>query len=194
MTVTRNSIRWWHIVVALMLVAALDIYELLVTIPALAASAGQPIFDVRVNGYGPGEAIALLTALGPEGRWYYLIRHTSADTALALVEAAAIALIILRATRPDARFAVHVPRRWRLVMLTAPVVTLALDLAENALVAHMLIAPSPAALQVAIASTITQAKWAGYAMSIALAIVLPLAALRNGWRSGPDQSEQPAPS
>jgi len=194
MTDTRNSIRWGHIFVALMLVAALDIYELLVSIPSLAATAGQPIFDMRVNGYGTGEAVALLSALGSDGRWYYLSRHTTADTALALVEAGAIALIILRATRPGARFAVHAPRRWRLAMMAAPVLTLALDLAENALVAHMLITPPPGALQVAIASTITQAKWGGYALSIALAVVLPLAALRNGRRSRPDQSQQPAPS
>ncbi len=194
MTHTQNSIRWWHIVVALLLVAALDIYELLVTIPSLAAMAGQPIFDVRVNGYGTGEAIALLTTMGADGRWFYLLRHTTADSLLALVEAAAIALIILRATRPGARFAVPAPRRWRLAMLAAPVLTLALDLAENALVAHMLITPSPGAWQVAIASIITQTKWAGYALSIALAVVLPMAALRKGPRSRPDQSQQPAPS
>jgi len=190
----ENSIRWWHIGLALMLVAALDIYELLVTIPALAAAAGQPIFDLRVNGYGPGEAVALLTALGPDGRWYYLTRHTTADTALALVEAAAIALIILRATRPGARFAVHAPRRWRFALLAAPALTLVFDLAENALVARMLTTPTPDNLQVAIASTITQAKWAGYALSIALAVVLPLAALRRGWRRTKAQPQQPAPT
>jgi len=190
----RARICWQHIALAAAIVALLDVYEIACTVPALMELTGAPIFDMRFGGYTRAEAIVYLTALGADGRWFYVTRHVPADTALALVEAAAIALIILRATRPGARFAVHAPSRWRWAMLAAPVVTLTVDLAENALVADMLIAPSPGALQVAMASTITQAKWAGYALSIALAVVLPLAALRRGWRSCPDQSQDPAPS
>ncbi|MFP4538661.1 MAG: hypothetical protein ACLFPA_10200 [Dichotomicrobium sp.] len=189
----RWGIRWWHIAAALALTALLDLYELAVTIPELAEFADGPIFDTRVGGYSSGEAVRLLTALGSEGRWYYLTRHLTADTVLALIEAAAIILIILRVTRPGARFAVPVPPKWRMALLAAPVLTLIFDLGENALVAGMLVDAAPSATQVALASLFTQAKWVFASVSIALAIVLPLTAWRRGRKHRAGQPQQPSP-
>ena len=185
---TDARIRWWHIAGALALVALLDVYELAVTIPALTAIADAAIFDMRVGGYGQAEAVAFLTALGAEGRWFYLTRHVTADTALALVEAAAIILIILRVTRPGARFALPVPPAARRAMLAAPLLMLLFDLGENALVAHMLVTAAPGPAQVAVASTLTQVKWVAISLAIALAVVLPCAAwIRSRRRTAPAQ-------
>jgi len=177
-----SRIRWWHIAGAVALVALLDVYELAFTIPTLAGIANAPIFDMRVSGYAQAEAVAYLTALGAEGRWFYLTRHVSADTALALVEAAAIMLIILRVTRPGARFALPVPQVAHRAMLAALLLMLLFDLGENALVAHMLVTATPGPAQVALASTLTQTKWVAISLSLAIAVMLPLAAWLRGRR------------
>jgi hypothetical protein len=190
----ENRIRWHHIALALALVAALDAYELIVTLPELERLAAAPIFDMRVGGYTHAEAVRLLATLGETGRWLYLSRHVPADTALALVEAVVIMLIILRATRPGARYAVAVPPAWRWAMLTAPVLTLIFDLGENALVAHMLVTAAPEPLTAATASTLTQAKWVGASLSISLAVVLPLTALMRKRARSRAQPQHPSPS
>jgi len=193
MSRSHARIRWWHIAVPLALVVLLDVYELAFTIPALADIANAPIFDMRVAGYTQAEAVAYLTALGAEGRWFYLSRHVPADTALALVEAVAITLIILRVTRPGARFALPVPTPWRGAMLAAPVSMLLFDLAENAFAAHMLLTAAPGPTQVAMASTLTQAKWVAMSLAIALAIVLPASAWLRGRKTAPAHPQQASP-
>lgn len=149
---------------------------------------------MRVGGYTHADAVRLLAKLGENGRWYYLSRHVTADTALALVEAMAIMLIILRATRPGARHAVTVPPAWRRVILTAPLLTLVFDLGENALVAHMLVTAAPESAASATASTLTQAKWVCASLSIALAVVLSFTALTRGCTRSRAQPQQPSPS
>jgi len=193
MSRSHARIRWWHIAVPLALVVLLDVYELAFTIPALADIANAPIFDMRVAGYTQAEAVAYLTALGAEGRWFYLSRHVPADIALALVEAVAITLIILRVTRPGARFALPVPTPWRGAMLAAPVSMLLFDLAENAFAAHMLLTAAPGPTQVAMASTLTQAKWVAMSLAIALAIVLPASAWLRGRKTAPAHPQQASP-
>lgn len=175
------------------LVALLDVYLLGVTLPELVRLAGAPFFDMRVVGYGQAEAMRLLTTLGSEGRWYYLSRHVTADTVLALVEGVAIVLIILRVTRPRARFAVSVPPGLRAAMLAAPALMLIFDLGENALVAHMLVSAAPEAAQVAIASTLTQAKWVVMSLAVALALVLPITALMRGTARSRAHPQHPSP-
>jgi hypothetical protein len=179
---TRARIRWWHIASAIAAVALLDAYEIAHTIPTLADIASAPIFDMRVGGYGHEEALEYLSALGAQGRWFYLSRHVSADTALALVETVAIILIIMRVTRPGARFALSVPPVARYTMLAAPVLMLIFDLGENALVAHMLVTAAPEPSQVALASTLTQAKWVAISLSLSLTVMLPLTAWLRGRR------------
>jgi len=197
MTAVTARIRWWHIAAALGLTAVLDLYELFVTIPGLAGFSPQAIFDMRVGGYVLTEAQALLTALGADGRWYYLSRHVPADTLLAIIEAIAISLIILRVTRPGGRFAIVVPASGRALMLAAPATTLLLDLCENALVTHMLIGEAPNAAVVSTASLATQGKWGFASVSIALALILPPAAWlqrrRRGRSRNPAQSQQSSP-
>lgn len=172
----------------------LDAYELTITLPELEQYARAPIFDMRVGGYTHADAVRLLATLGETGRWYYLSRHVAADTALALVEAVAIILIILRATRHGARYAVTVPPVCRGAMLTAPLLTLIFDLGENALVAQMLVTDAPVPLASACASTLTQAKWVCASVSIALAVVLPITALTRGRARSRTQPQHPSPS
>lgn len=193
MSTTRARIHWWHIAGALALVALLDAYEMAFTIPVLIDISGAQLFDMRIGGYAHGEALAYLAALGAEGRWFYLSRHVPADTALALIEAVAIVLIILRFTRPGARFAVPVPAAGRAAMIVAPLLMLILDLGENALVARMLITTSPDATQVAVASTLTQAKWIAISIAIALAVVLPASAWLRGRKRAAAQPQQASP-
>jgi hypothetical protein len=193
MSTTRARIQWWHIAGALALVALLDAYEMAITIPALIDISGAPIFDMRIGGYAHGEALAYLAALGAEGRWFYLSRHVPADTALALIEAVAIGLIILRVTRPGARFSVPVPAAGRVAMLVAPLLMLMFDLGENAVVAHMLITAAPDATQVAGASILTQAKWITISIAIALAVVLPVSAWLRGRKRAAAQPQQASP-
>ncbi len=190
----QARIHWRHIALALGLTALLDAYLLAITAPELARIAGAPIFDLRVGGYGHTEAARLLAALGSEGRRLYLVRHVPADTVLALIEAVAIMLILLRATRPGVRHAVAVPSAGRGALLAVPLLTLFFDLGENTLVAHMLLTAAPEPPTVALASTLTQAKWVFASLSIALAVVLPITALTRGLARSHAQPQQPPPS
>ena len=60
--------------------AAVYLTMLTVTLPHLEAVSGHVPFDMRPAGYGPEEARALLTALGREGRSYYVTRQILLDT------------------------------------------------------------------------------------------------------------------
>lgn len=51
-----------------------------VTLAHIEAVSGQIPFDMRPFGYGPAEAVALLDALGAEGRDYYLSHQVPLDT------------------------------------------------------------------------------------------------------------------
>jgi len=193
MRISPTVIRWWHIAFALALVALLDIYELTITIPELTRIAGAPIFDMRVHGYDAADASRLLAALGAEGRWYYLSYHVPADTALAVIEATAIILIILRVTRPGARYALSVPRTGRMGLLAAPALMLIFDLGENAVVAQMLSAGAAEPAEVAIAAVLTQAKWVMASLAIATALALPPSAWLRGRRRRVSYPQQSAP-
>ena len=62
--------------------AATAVYLAMVlgTLPALEAQAGMMPFDLRPTGYSTDTALALLRALGAEGRFYYLTRQLPLDT------------------------------------------------------------------------------------------------------------------
>jgi hypothetical protein len=66
-----------------------------ITLAQIEAVSGQAPFDMRPFGYGPAEAADLLSALGSQGRTYYLTRQIPLDTvypailALTLIAAAA---------------------------------------------------------------------------------------------------------
>lgn len=61
--------------------AAVAVYltMVLITLPHLEAQSGFTPFDMRPAGYGPEEAGALLSALGDEGRSYYVNRQLLLD-------------------------------------------------------------------------------------------------------------------
>ncbi|WP_282026312.1 hypothetical protein [Limimaricola cinnabarinus] len=75
---------------------AASIYMLMisVTLAHIESVSGQVPFDMRPSGYGPTGAMALLDALGVDGRGYYLTRQIALDTIypamLALTMVAAI--------------------------------------------------------------------------------------------------------
>lgn len=119
----------------------------------IAMADGQPIFDLRVFGYGPQDAAALLTALGPEGRAFY------ADVMLP-VDLVFAALFTLAMPATLARFAP--PARW-----VGPAQVLAalpglLDIAENLTLRVMLRLPPEDLSEglVRLASTLTVLKFA----------------------------------
>lgn len=173
------KIRPWHIWSAIAATAALDICELLVTVPKLMAlSGGMPTFDMRIGGYTREAAGMLLHALDTAGHTYYAAWHIPVDCVLAIVEALAISLILLRFTRPYGRFAIPLAGGWRSMLLVLPLATMVLDLGENAIVLMMLADfPSQTELMVRVASLTTQLKWICAALSLAAASLLPLAAL-----------------
>jgi hypothetical protein len=70
----------WIAVGAGVIAATLYLLMIGVTLAHLQAVSGQIPFDMRPFGYGPGDAAALLDALGPEGRDYYLGRQIPLDT------------------------------------------------------------------------------------------------------------------
>lgn len=171
-----------HIWLAISATLALDFYELLVTIPHLAAlSGGLPIFDMRPAGYGETEVRALLCALGTSGRRYYAIWHIPADCVLAIAETAAIASIVLWFTRADGRYVLPIGGAWRAALLCLPLLTMGLDLAENTLALALLLGgvsgPSPL---VAFASATTQCKWTLAAASLVMVASVTSAALIRG--------------
>ena len=76
------------------LVAALIIYVVMVavTLPHLAELAGERVFDMRPRGYSEETARAIWTALGEEGRRYYLTRQLPLDAVFPGLMAVALVL------------------------------------------------------------------------------------------------------
>lgn len=173
-----------HVYFALAWVAALDLYLLLVTAPHLQSlSGGKTMFDLRIGGYSHQQALAYLAALGAEGRAYYLARHIPVDVLLAVVEAAAIGLIVLLCTRPDGAYTLRLKTPARLLLLALPAVQCFCDLAENALIAAMLMqATGAGAGLVRAASSFTAAKWVAGGGAIVIAFVLSCAVAYRWFR------------
>ncbi|MDX2266348.1 MAG: hypothetical protein NW215_15415 [Hyphomicrobiales bacterium] len=146
---------------ALGVVAALDVYILAVSAPRLRALAGGRELPELRGAYPVEKARAFFAALGDEGRWLYGWGHLAPDTALALVEGAALCAIVACFTRVGARFALRVSARTRAALLAGPLLYAAADVTENALLAAGIVAwpETPAAL-LAAASAATSAKWA----------------------------------
>lgn len=144
-----------------------------VTLPRLTAMAGglSP-FDLRLFGYDRAEAIALLRALGGEGRAEYLRVQLRLDDAFAPLYAVTLSLLLAEILgRAGLR------RFFAFLVAFAAVLPMAgFDIAENAAIAEMLRRPPDAVdtALVTIASFRTTAKWAaggGLAVVALLAIL-----------------------
>jgi hypothetical protein len=140
------------------------------TLPHLTALAGAAPFDLRLSGYSLAEARSLLTAYGPAGRAYYTDVQQRLDMIFPLV----FGLMLILGLRQLA------PRRAALVVL--PILFIAADYAENALLRRVLRA-GPDNLGVTVlhwASLATQIKFAALVASVVvLAAFLVLATRRR---------------
>ncbi len=130
-----------------------------------AAAGGLTPFDLRATGYGIDAARAFLTALTPEGRAIYLGPGRVNDTIFPVLFTVTLILPVRRRAW-----------LWWLPALAYGV----FDLAENWAVARLLVTgPTVEAGPVALASALTQAKFA----AVLVAVVLALWGLWAGWRA-----------
>lgn len=138
---------------------------LLVLAPQLAAqSAGGTVFDLRPLGYSLAEAQAYLAVLTPQGAQMYLGAFRLADTLVPLLLTPTLCLPLRG--------------RGQLWFLPALVYGL-LDLWENLAIARLIhLGPDVDAQAVALASSLTQAKFA----ALAVALLLALHGLWTAWR------------
>jgi hypothetical protein len=159
----------WIIVIATAIVYAM---MMLVTIPHLTAlNGGRAIFDMRPAGYSFSEAMDLLSALGGEGRQYYLNVQQRLDTLFPLLDAATAA-IGLTTFIPGKSNPV---RGAAIILLAAPCALL--DWGENWAVARLLTgypdAVTPTAVSLASGLSIAKSIWVTVAYStLLIALVL----------------------
>lgn len=180
--IADRDLRGWHLAAAIAAVAVLDGYVTLVSAPMVKAlSGGKAAFDFRFS-YSVETARKILAGLGEDGRVAYALCHSGPDSALALIECAALLMIYARLTRPGAGFGVAMPPHWRVTLLAAPMVQAVFDLAENLAVIRMVsIGPDVAAWQVGLASVLTSAKWVSAAIAISIAAGLAALSFFN-WK------------
>ena len=146
---------------------------LLWSLPALSRfSGGQPIFDMRAAGYDETAARALLAALGPEGRGFYLDRQLWLDAVFPPLLAIFFILSFRRLY----------PSGPALALSVLALVYAAFDMGENMAVARLLRAgpdAAPAGL-VAAASQLTLAKFTTFGVAL---VALIFGVFRR-WRQG----------
>lgn len=136
---------------------------------------GQPVFDARALGYGLTEAREYLGALEPDQRMSYLGPYRWLDTAFPLVFTCFLAAMFWR-----------VSAGWkagtRLLLLLMPGSYLVMDLAENALVAELLVTPLSdlRAGAVVLASRFTVTKYV--TLTISVLALAALGVMRRGRR------------
>ncbi len=139
------------------------------TLPTLTTFAGgQPVFDMMPSGYTLAQASELVSALGEDGRAFYLGTQHWLDTAYPPL--LAIAFIL--------SFRLQFHGKTALVLMAVAAIAAGLDLLENAAVAELL-QTEPTKATVAYASRMTIAKSAMTSLAfIALLVGLGTA----GWR------------
>jgi len=163
-----KGLKPWHVVAFVVIALGLGAIVGLVTGPHIRDLTGLEPFDFRFNGYEFEEAVALLTALGSEGRSYYSGSHLIADTFFAPFLFLAVSSLFLWLTRAGQRFAVPLHENVRLIIVALAFVAFGADLFEN--IALWVVVGSgvePAAGVVAGASVFTGVKWLALAGSFA---------------------------
>ena len=155
-------------------VAATALYSYMLgwSLPTLTAfSGGKPVFDMMPTGYSHAQALALVTALGEDGRGYYLSIQHVLDTLYPPMLAIAFALSFRLMFQP----------KTAVVFVLVAAMAAGFDLLENARVSDLLLAETEAITpdMVSLASGLTIAKSA----ATTLAFLALLAGLgRAGWR------------
>lgn len=149
-----------------------------VTLPRLSAmAAGATPFDLRLTGYDRDAALALLKALGSEGRAEYLRVQLRLDDAFAVFYAVTLSLALaeILGRAGLGRFLAFT------LALLIVLPTAGFDIAENTAIAEMLRRPPDTvdAVAVATASFRTTAKWAFAGLGIAVALIGILLANRR---------------
>ena len=155
------------------LIATLAIVAVVQALPV-----GGELLDEK-GGYTYEEAVGSMEDYGERGRRTYAWSAATLDTLLPLVYASFLAGAVYR-LRPAERF-------WRLAWL--PLASAALDLCENVQIIVMLTGyPDVSAGQVASASLFTMLKSYALLLSLALTVVLAIAALVRRGRRAPDRA------
>lgn len=155
------------------LIATLAIVAVVQALPV-----GGELLDEKA-GYTHEEAVAAMEGYGERGRRTYAWSAATLDTLLPLVYASFLAGAVYR-LRPAERF-------WALAWL--PLAAAALDLCENVQIIVMLTGyPDVSAGQVASASLCTMLKSYALLLSLALTVVLAIAALVRRGRRAPGRA------
>lgn len=150
---TRNNVRVWHLLVMGALTAVV-LYNLRSAIDGIFEISGVRVFDGMIFGYSFATFEAGLAALGETGRWNYLWYFSTLDMAYGFMYGCTSAIaweLLGKSYRP----AIY----WAGVGVLSSVIIL--DYMENLRIGVMLAGYSPVTEHnVAIASFISQAKWA----------------------------------
>jgi hypothetical protein len=150
----------WLVVAVLIASGVLWAVLFFVTLPHLRAlaSAAAP-FDVRPFGYDYAEAGAFLSAIGSQGRAYYVNPELVLDTFYPPLYATSRALTLWWLTMPGRLREEAWPLSARWTLAAIPVVVAGFDGVENISIAHMIWTwPDLSAGLVALASMATRAK------------------------------------
>ena len=173
----------WLVVATLLISIALWAFMLFGTLARLSELAeGAEPFDLRPFGYGVGDARALLTLLGEEGRTYYAQVQLALDSVYPATYALSRALAVWWLTTPFRLGRWTPPQPWRIAMVCLPILAAGVDTYENARIAAMLVRGTGVDAElVASASRATQVKSITGLMSEAMVIALAAAAFLR-WR------------
>jgi hypothetical protein len=156
----RHGARWWALlVVTLASLLGVNALDFPLSVPRMRALAGgEPILDMRLEGYSPREAYHLLETLGPAGRRSYLEMLWTID----LLLPALFTLFLWASMRRGAL------GRWRWAALLGGVA----DFLENAAITFLLLGfPAQRDALVRLASALTVSKFSLYFAALALALV-----------------------
>ena len=126
-----RGLKAWHVVAFIVIALGLGAIVGLATAPHIRDLTGLEPFDLRFNGYDFEEAVALLTALGSEGRSYYSGSHLIADTFFAPFLFLAVSSLFLWLTRPGHRFSVPLNESIRLIIVALAFLAFGMDILEN---------------------------------------------------------------
>jgi hypothetical protein len=173
----------WLVVATLLVSIALWAFMLFGTLARLSELAeGAEPFDLRPFGYGVGDARALLTLLGEEGRAYYAQVQLALDSVYPATYALSRALAVWWLTTPLRLGRWSPTQPWRIVMVCLPILAAGVDTYENARIAAMLVRGTGVDAElVASASRATQLKSITGLLSEVMVIVLGLAVFVR-WR------------
>ena len=181
-----RGLKPWHVAAFIVVALGLGAIVGLATGTHIRDLTGLEPLGFRFNGYDFEEVVALLTALGSEGRSYYSGSHLIADTFFVPFMFLAVSSLFLWLTRPGQRFAVPLHEHIRLIVVALAFVAFGTDILEN--IALWVIVGSgvePAAGVVAGADVFSGVKWLAMAGALAgLLATIIIAVIRGASSRG----------